>query len=189
MRKLVCWIAGRQAQKRDTGAPDAMFCFLFARRDNIKQWLSRYHAPLPPSTCVTSFIFFSRLPSSKCFWSVMVARARLLLSSATSPESFRSAISVRRRPDSAPSSNSHTFSATNGVDVFPMTFPTTRGVIMFQVWDTAGQEKVTACMRHPTSNLPLVRCDFAAICLFWFHRTAQSSRPLHCQFGGLRDGY
>ena len=32
--------------------------------------------------------------------------------------------------------------ATNGVDVFPMTFPTTRGVILFQVWDTAGQEKV-----------------------------------------------
>ncbi len=37
---------------------------------------------------------------------------------------------------------SHSSPATNGVDVFPMTFPTTRGVIMFQVWDTAGQEKV-----------------------------------------------
>jgi len=30
---------------------------------------------------------------------------------------------------------------TNGVDVFPMQFPTTRGIILFQVWDTAGQEK------------------------------------------------
>jgi GTP-binding nuclear protein Ran len=36
--------------------------------------------------------------------------------------------------------------ATNGVDVFPMTFSTTRGVILFQVWDTAGQEKVAVCL-------------------------------------------
>ena len=36
--------------------------------------------------------------------------------------------------------------ATLGVEVHPMEFCTTRGVIRFQVWDTAGQEKLS-CLR------------------------------------------
>ena len=33
------------------------------------------------------------------------------------------------------------FAATLGVEVHPLDFYTTRGVIRFNVWDTAGQEK------------------------------------------------
>ena len=36
--------------------------------------------------------------------------------------------------------------ATLGVEVHPMAFCTSRGKICFQVWDTAGQEKL-ACLR------------------------------------------
>ena len=36
--------------------------------------------------------------------------------------------------------------ATLGVEVHPMVFCTSRGKIRFQVWDTAGQEKL-ACLR------------------------------------------
>lgn len=35
--------------------------------------------------------------------------------------------------------------ATLGVDVHPLTFTTTHGPIIFDVWDTAGQEKFGGC--------------------------------------------
>jgi GTPase SAR1 family protein len=122
---------------------------LFTRRDNINNGSACMPPPppRPPLLCPTSSLLSltnHRQPSSKCFWWAMAVPERLPLSSATSLESFRSVISVSPPPSISypPPPPSHCSSATNGVDVFPMTFPTTRGVIMFQVWDTAGQEKV-----------------------------------------------
>ena len=72
-----------------------------------------------------------------------------------------------------------------------MTFPTTRGVIMFQVWDTAGQEKVpphppTHTLLFSRSVPPSVRFHEFFYELYAFHLI---SPPFPRQFGGLRDGY
>jgi GTP-binding nuclear protein Ran len=60
--------------------------------------------------------------------------------------------------------------ATLGVEVHPLEFQTSRGAIVFNVWDTAGQEKVSARTHTPA----LARTNRVRACF---------------QFGGLRDGY
>jgi len=49
---------------------------------------------------------------------------------------------VRRAPPCSPAlSPRRSCAATLGVEVHPLTFHTNRGTIVFNVWDTAGQEK------------------------------------------------
>ena len=62
--------------------------------------------------------------------------------------------------------------ATLGVEVHPLVFHTTRGAIMFNVWDTAGQEK------------------FGGILLLVFLlKTSYSNLLYLASISGLRDGY
>jgi GTPase SAR1 family protein len=70
--------------------------------------------------------------------------------------------------------------ATLGVEVHPLEFQTSRGAIVFNVWDTAGQEKVSARAR----NLFLPRSPHAfrafSLAVFAMATTSRASAPSLC---------
>jgi hypothetical protein len=71
--------------------------------------------------------------------------------------------------------------ATLGVEVHPLEFQTSRGAIVFNVWDTAGQEKVSA-RAHTHRPSPALTASALAFSLAVFATatTSRASAPSLC---------